>query len=99
MLCISNLRYIPPGGYSATVPETGALIKGGNYLEWRFKMREHYDANNLPVGIQWEQQIQNLICTQKPAGFCEECRNGQVKPTSKEHYSRGCRGCKGGRKR
>jgi hypothetical protein len=95
--CVIDRGLTPTNGWSIIHPETGTTISGGTYTDWVTRMRQHYTANNLPIGTLWEWDIQDLLCSQKPSNFCRECVPSAPAPTPVESSTPARRGCCGGK--
>ena len=66
---------VPPGGWSYTQFETGARLSAGSWIDLVAAVKKHRLANNLPVGTDFEGEIEDQICQRMPAGICD--RAGQ----------------------
>jgi hypothetical protein len=77
---------VPPGGYRFFQAETQQVVRGSCWDELLKAVRNHRRANNLPIGIQFEQEIREQLCSQLPPGWCvnedpnhvERRRNGNL---------------------
>lgn len=69
-----NTTLTPPGGYRFVHPETGHLTKATNYRQLLHREREYRQANKLPIGSEFEQQIVDYLCAEMlKAGWTEGC--------------------------
>jgi hypothetical protein len=62
LMAIKDLQLVPPGGWRYVQPESGALIRGGDYHRLLANIRDHRISNNYPIGLNFEAEIQNAIC-------------------------------------
>lgn len=76
MRSLNNLGITPPGGFrwrcqetGQWVPATGSMV---SYTDFIYACRLHCNANRLPIGSQWEQQIQDQLCVGLDGEYCNE---------------------------
>jgi hypothetical protein len=73
---LSNKGITIPGGFRYFCEETKARIPAQgsmpSYVDFIYAVKLHYIANNLPIGLQWEQQIQDKLCVGLSGDWCEE---------------------------
>jgi hypothetical protein len=74
MLKISNTKKSPPGNYRMTVPQTGVHLSHYDWDSFVKLYTDHLRANNIHLGVGWEDEMQNELCRQNPQwnGVCEE---------------------------
>lgn len=63
---IKNVDVSVPTGWWYIQPETGAKITGGDYYNLLKKVKEHRRANEIPIGVNFEAEIQHAICERLP---------------------------------
>lgn len=65
-----------PGGFKWKCQETGQWVpaRGSmpSYVDFIYQCRQHCIANNLPIGLEWEQTIQDQICATLDGQWCSE---------------------------
>lgn len=71
--CLLDINLTPPGGFTYTQPETGYTITSIAYRDALDKIIAHRKSNNIPIGGQFEVEIQDAICEKIPEQFCAEC--------------------------
>lgn len=59
-------NWVPPGGYRYLQPESGAEFKENYWLNLTRKVRAHREANNYPIGPNFEQQLIDYNCQLNP---------------------------------
>lgn len=62
---------MPPGGWKYTQPETAVLITDSDYEALKSSVVEHRNANNLPVGVDIDGEIQTQICYGLSSEWCD----------------------------
>lgn len=80
MLRLKSTSHVPPKGWSYTHPESGAVIKGQTFGEWMRAIRDHHKANNYPIGLLFEADVQDRFCRglgDAQGEFCEAVPVGQ----------------------
>ncbi len=60
-----------PGGWRYRQPETGAAIEAPHWTDLVRAVKAHRVANNLPVGLLFEQEIEQQLCERTPE-YCNE---------------------------
>lgn len=65
----------PPGGWIYTQFETGARLQAGSFIDLVSTVKKHRMANNIPIGLAFDSEIEDQICQRMPAGVCD--RTGQ----------------------
>lgn len=53
---------VPPRGFRFIQPETGVLLEAPNWQELRRRVANHRNANNLPIGTDFDTELQDWIC-------------------------------------
>lgn len=66
-----SYREVPPGYYRYVPPETGVEITAWDADAWVRKAREHLQANNIPVPIDLQAQMEDQLCQVLPPGWCQ----------------------------
>jgi hypothetical protein len=59
------------GGYRVKDPLSGVEIFGVTFNMWIQRMRDQRKANGFPIGIEFEQEMEQLVCAHYP----QECEN------------------------
>jgi hypothetical protein len=67
-----NYGEVPPGGWRYRQPETGMLMTGADFTELQSKVKAHRRANAFPIGLEFEQEIIDQLCSIMPPGVCEQ---------------------------
>jgi hypothetical protein len=74
MRTLNNLGITPPGGFKwfctdtkMWVPSTGGMP---SYVDFINACKKHAQANNLPMGLLWEQNIQDQVCAGLDGSWC-----------------------------
>jgi len=62
---------VPPGGWIFTVEETQTKIRAGNEGELVLKVKEHLEANDLPVPWDLAGIVEDQICQRVGPDHCE----------------------------
>lgn len=68
---------VPPGGFRYIQPETGRLLSAPNWQQLRSNVAEHRRANNLPIGTDFDAEIQDWICKHIPDASMHCHQRGQ----------------------
>lgn len=63
---------VPPDGYRYFQPETRVTVRGGDYYDLFLKVKQHRVANNIPLGAQWQDEVEDQLCRALPPGFCKQ---------------------------
>ena len=67
-----KLDVVPPNCFRFTVPETGFKIENEHTMVGLLRLvKLHYDDNNIPLPDDWEKAVEDQLCRQLPAGWCE----------------------------
>jgi len=62
-LCFKQPTAVPPPGhFQYTQPESGMKFVCGSLDGLKFKVREHRKANDYPLGLLWEQEVEQQNC-------------------------------------
>lgn len=70
MLSLIDPTTVPPGGFRYTQPETKTKLSAPSLPELLVKVRDHRLANNLPIRLEWKQEVEESLCNELPSGFC-----------------------------
>ena len=63
----------PKGGFWVwKCPETGFLVRHGNYPGIRKAVKDYLRANNYPIGSNFYEELAENLCRQALPGVCEE---------------------------
>lgn len=57
----------PRGGFRYVHKETGTIFTHINYIVLKQRVRSFFHANNYPVGLLWDEEFQNEVCSHIPA--------------------------------
>ena len=76
MRSLNNTGVTVPGGFrwfcedsKQWVPAAGSI---NNYIEFMHKCKLHCTANNIPIGLNWEQNIQAQLCATLDSEWCND---------------------------
>ena len=76
MRSLNNTGVTVPGGFrwfceetKSRVPAVGSMP---SYVDFIYACKQHAKANNLPIGSQWEAQIQAQLCIGLGGEWCSE---------------------------
>lgn len=72
MLKLISPQTTPPGGFRATVVETGQTFHAWTHYALKQQLLAHFSANNLPIRHDLDFWIEDQTCQGLPRGFCEE---------------------------
>lgn len=76
MRSLNNIGIMIPGGFRFFVEETGKWIPPHGslpgYRDMVALIKHHYVANNLPIGSQFEDRIQDQLCATLDGEWCLE---------------------------
>ena len=61
---------VPPGGFWYVQRETSAKLSAASFDELANKVKIHRKSNNIPIGTNFNEEIENQICERMPAGVC-----------------------------
>lgn len=72
---VRDTNTVPPGGgFRYRDPDSGVLLKHPYYRQLRAQAREHRMANNLPIGLLWDEQFDAAVCSEMP-DVCDDTRS------------------------
>lgn len=72
--CVKDRNRVPYGGmYRARHPESGILLREPGYESLEKAMKEHCRANNYPIGLEFDNQLEDWVCKEMP-DECEPCK-------------------------
>lgn len=63
---------VPPDGFRYFQPETKTTVRGGDYYNLFANVKAHRLANNIPLGPNWQAEVEDQLCQTLPPGFCKE---------------------------
>lgn len=74
MLLILDVKSCPNGKFRMIVPRTGVQLSHFEYQSFVNLYLNHLRQNNIPVGIGWEEEMQDELCRQNPQwkGVCQD---------------------------
>ena len=76
MLRLNNRNQVPAGGFKYTQKESGYQIQASSFFQLMIRVKEHRDANNYPVGINIEAEVEDQVCRNTVTNqFCREVRD------------------------
>lgn len=70
MLSLIDPSTVPPGGFRYVQAETNTTLTAASMTELLMKVRDHRLANNLPIPLEWKQEVEHWLCGQMPVGIC-----------------------------
>lgn len=75
-----NTGTVPPGGlWRYRDPETAAVIEHPYIDQVRRQAHRHRTINNLPIGTNWEIDLDDNLCRNTPTAPCEKGDSGERK--------------------
>lgn len=75
--CVKRWSAIPYGGqWKFTYPPTGHVVTGRNYDALMSEAKKYFQANNIPIGLEFEAQIEDYVCASMPDA-CVPCDDGR----------------------
>lgn len=69
---LNNRNEVVPGGFRFRQPETGFLVTGPSWKDLLVNIQKHRMANNIPVGSNFEQDIEDAVCAGAPPNWCSD---------------------------
>lgn len=76
MKTLNNTGVTVPGGFRFFCEETKTWIPSRGsmpgYTDFMYAVKQHYLANNLPIGLQWAENIQDQLCAGLDNEWCNE---------------------------
>lgn len=69
----------PPGGWRFVVPQTGVALKGASAATLRKRIKEHLNANSIPLPDNFDEWAYDAICEHMQLGG-PYCGQAQPKP-------------------
>lgn len=73
--CVKDWTRVPYGGeWHYIHPKTGVEIRARNRLLLIEKAKAHADANHLPIGLAFEDQVEECVCNDMP-DECVPCKS------------------------
>ena len=83
MLQVKDRNTVPPGYFRYRDPDTNHVIREPYYHRLKGKAREYRNANNLPIGLLWDEQFEAIVCKESP-DICAETRTeSELTPVEK----------------
>lgn len=93
MQTLINKEQTPPGGFRFLPPpvregDTPKWITAPTWTDLVRAVKKFYVANNLPIGLQFEEAIEDQLCATMPPGVCHHMskehrrRSGQIERSS-----------------
>lgn len=80
MLKFRNRNETPPGNFKIYVEESKMWIERITWNDMVFAVKNHYKANNIPVGLQFEEWLEHHCCQNTSPEVCVEEGHGAVAP-------------------
>lgn len=65
-----NYNEVPPGGFRYLQPETKVWVEAPSWAELLVAVKKHRLANNLPIGLQFDQEVETQLCERMPPEIC-----------------------------
>jgi hypothetical protein len=76
MRTLNNTGITVPGGFKFYCEETKQWIPSRGsmpgYTDFIYAVKQHYIANNIPVGLQFAEKIQDQVCAGLDGDWCQE---------------------------
>lgn len=69
---LNNRNEVVPGGFRYRQGETGFLVTGPSWKDLLVNVQKHRMANNIPIGSNFEQDIENAVCAGAPPNWCSD---------------------------
>lgn len=66
----------PPDKLRYRFQQDGYLVMEMDVDTWFRKIREHYEDNDIPMPVDWREQVENQLCQSMPPGWCEHENGG-----------------------
>lgn len=67
---LKDKTLVPPGAFRFT-HETGHTTRSSIYDDWVSRSKDHLRANNLPLPLDFEAQLNDQLCGVIPPEFCD----------------------------
>lgn len=81
-----NLNETPHGNFRYKEPETGEWIEGTQWQQLIDRVKAHRKANNIPIGMNFEEMIEHQVCQNVDPQYCVQEGYGNnplsTKPTT-----------------
>lgn len=71
-LTLKNENEVPPQGWRYLQSETAVWIKAPSWDQLVREVKKHRTANKIPIGLKFEQQIIDQMCSFLPAEWCSQ---------------------------
>ena len=68
-----NKNECPPGGFRFFVRDTGRWIEGIDWQQFTNNVKQHYRSNNLPIGLLFNETIEDQACQNTDPSACYQC--------------------------
>lgn len=65
-----NKNEVVPGGFRYFQKETERWVKAPSWSELLIAVKKHRRANELPIGLMFEQEVETQLCSTLPPGAC-----------------------------
>jgi len=72
---LPNTTERPPGGYRYVQPETGQRLEAPNWAALLALVKKHRIANNLPIGLEFNREIEEALCAELEPGYCQDAQS------------------------
>jgi hypothetical protein len=72
MQTLYNYHCGVPGGFRYLCRETGKWITAPSWIELVAWTKRHFEANQIPIRLMLEAEIEDQLCSTLPPGFCEQ---------------------------
>lgn len=85
MLSLVDPTTVPPGGFRYLQAETKATLSAPSLPELLVKVRDHRLANNLPIPLEWKQEVEHRLCEEMPPAICRHLAGTRDIPLAAAH--------------
>jgi hypothetical protein len=85
MLSLIDPTTVPPGGFRYHQKETATNLQAPSMMELLMKVKEHRLANNLPIPLEWKQEVEHALCELMPVGLCRHLAGSRDIPLGPVH--------------
>lgn len=69
---LNNPNEVPPGGFRYFQAETKFLVTAPSWKDLLARVQAHRMANVIPIGSNFDQEIQDAVCAQAPPETCTD---------------------------
>lgn len=65
-----NKNEVPPGGFRFFEASTERWVKAASWTELLIAVKRHRRANELPIGLMFDREVETQLCSTLPPGCC-----------------------------